>query len=47
MERLLRHGGLWEGSLRTLAYPRASPARTEPDPDQPRALQLVLDPEFQ
>jgi type I restriction enzyme R subunit len=39
--------GLWEGPLRTLANPRAPPKRgTRPDGDEPRELQLVLDPEF-
>ncbi len=37
---------LWEGPLRTLAHPRASPERAEPDEDQPQELPLVLDPEF-
>ena len=39
--------GLWEGPLRTLANPRAPPKRgTRPDGDEPRELQLALDPEF-
>jgi hypothetical protein len=46
IERILRHGGLWEGPLRTLAHPRAPPLPAEPDEDQPRELQLVLDPEL-
>ncbi len=46
IERILRHCGLWEGPLRTLANARPPPARAEPDPDEPRELQLVLDPEF-
>jgi hypothetical protein len=46
IERILRHCGLWEGPLRTLAHPRAPPKLAEPDEDQPRELQLVLDPEF-
>ena len=46
IERILRHCGLWEGPLRTLAHPRAPPAPADPDEDQPRELQLVLDPEF-
>ena len=38
---------LWEGSLRTQANPRVPPKQgTRPDGDQPRELQLVLDPEF-
>jgi len=46
IERILRHCGLWEGPLRTLSHPRAPPVSAEPDEDQPRELQLVLDPEF-
>ena len=46
IERIQRHCGLWEGPLRTLAHPRTPPTPTEPDGDQPRELQLVLDPEF-
>ncbi len=47
IEKILRHCGLWEGPLRTLANPRAPPKRgTRPDGDEPRELQLVLDPEF-
>ena len=42
IERILCHCGLWEGPLRTLASAR----RSEQDPDEPRELQLVLDPEF-
>ena len=38
---------LWEGPLRTLANPRAPPKRgTRQDGDEPRELQLVLDPKF-
>ena len=48
IEKILRHCGLWEGPLRTLANPRAPPKRgTRPDGDEPRELQLVLDPEAQ
>ena len=47
IEKILRHCGLWEGPLRTLANPRAPPKRgTRPDGAEPRELQLVLDPEF-
>jgi hypothetical protein len=46
IERILRHCGLWEGALRTLAHPRAPPVRAESDEDSPRELQLVLDPDF-
>jgi hypothetical protein len=39
--------GVWEGPLRTLANPRAPPKQGKrPDGDEPRKLQLVLDPEF-
>ena len=44
--RILPRCGRWESSLRTLPYPRAPPSCTEPDPDEPRELPLVLDPEF-
>jgi hypothetical protein len=38
IERILRHCGLWEGPLRTLASPRAPPDhRSDRDPDEPRA----------
>ena len=38
---------LGEGPLRTQANPRAPRKQgTRPDGDQPRELQLVLDPEF-
>ncbi len=53
IERILRGhqsaamvGGLWEGAIRTLANARAPPKGSERDPDEPRELQLVLDPEF-
>jgi hypothetical protein len=47
IEKILRHCGLWEGPLRTLAQPRAPPKRgTRPEGHEPRELQLVLDPEF-
>jgi hypothetical protein len=46
VERILRHCGLWEGPLRTMPSARAPPSRPERDPDEPRELQLVLDPEF-
>ena len=39
--------GRWEGPLRTLANPRVPPKPgTRPEGDEPRELQLVLDPEF-
>ena len=38
IEKILRHCGLWEGPLRTLANPRAPPKRgTRPDGAEPRA----------
>ena len=48
VEKVLRHCGLWEGPLRTLATARAPPGRKTPDREsaEPRELQLVLDPEF-
>ena len=46
IERILRHCRLWEGAIRTLANARAPPKGSERDPDEPRELQLVLDPEF-
>jgi len=53
IERILRGhqsaamvGGLWEGAIRTLANARGPPKGSERDPDEPRELQLVLDPEF-
>jgi hypothetical protein len=46
IERILRHCGLWEGPLRTLASARGPPGRTPQVPDEPRDLELVLDPEF-
>ncbi len=46
IERILRHCGLWEGPIRTLANARGPPKGSGRDPDEPRELQLVLDPEF-
>jgi hypothetical protein len=48
VEKILRHCGLWEGPLRTLATARSPPASEDSDRDlaEPRELQLVLDPEF-
>ena len=43
-ERFLRHCGLWEGPIRTLPKSRGPPKSAEQDPDEPRELQLVLDP---
>ncbi len=48
VEKILRHCGLWEGPLRTLATARAPPKARDLDrePAEPRELQLVLDPEY-
>ena len=48
VEKILRHCGLWEGPLRTLATARSPPNAADSDRDAsgPRELQLVLDPEF-
>ena len=48
VEKILRHCGLWEGPLRTLATARAPPQARDSDrePAEPRELQLVLDPEY-
>ena len=47
IEKILRHCGLWEGSLRTLPHSRGPPpGRAEGAANPPRELQLVLDPEF-
>ncbi len=48
VEKILRHCGLWEGPLRTLATARAPPKAGDSDrePAEPRELQLVLDPEY-
>jgi len=46
IERILRHCGLWEGPIRTLANARGPPNGSERDPEEPRELQLVLDPEY-
>ena len=48
VEKILRHGGLWEGPLRTLPTTRGPPHTADSDRDasEPRELQLVLDPEF-
>jgi hypothetical protein len=46
IERILRHCGLWEGPIRTRANSRGPPVGAQKAPDEPRELQLVLDPEF-
>jgi len=46
-EKILRHCGLWEGPLRTLSTARGPPSSdSEATANEPRELQLVLDPEF-
>ena len=46
IERILRHCGLWEGPLRTLANARAPPPAPTPSPAAPGKLELVPDGEF-
>ncbi len=46
IERILRHCGLWEGPLRTLATARAPPRVPTPTPAEPGELELVPDDEF-
>ena len=46
IERILRHCRQLEGPIRTLANARAPRKGSARDPDEPRELQLVLDPEF-
>ena len=46
IERILRHCDLWEGPIRTLTSARGPPDGSERAGDEPRELQLVLDPEF-
>ena len=43
IQRILRHCGLWEGALRTLATTRAPPLARTPSP---AALELVPNDEF-
>jgi len=45
IKRILRHGGLWEGPLRTLATARAPPG-PYPTSAEPGELQLILDGDF-
>ncbi len=45
IERILRHCGLWEGPIRTLASPRAPPG-PHTRADAARELELVPDYEF-
>jgi hypothetical protein len=46
IERILRHCGLWEGPLRTLATARAPPLAPAPSSTAPGELALVPDGEF-
>ena len=46
IERILRHCGLWEGPLRTLATARPPPPASKPRPAEPGELELVPDNEF-
>jgi len=46
IERILRHVGLWEGPLRTLATARAPPPAPAPSPLESGELELVPDEEF-
>ena len=46
IERILRHWGLWQGSLRTLASTRRPPARPSQVPEPWCDVELVLDPEL-
>ena len=46
IERILRHCGLWEGPVRTLATARAPPPASKPRPASYSELELVADDEF-
>lgn len=46
IERILRHCGLWEGPIRTLANPRAPPSRAGRAAGSACDLELVPDAEF-
>ena len=46
VERILRHCGLWEGPIRTLASARAPPHVPRRAPNEPCERCLVPDPEF-
>ena len=47
IERILRRCGLWEGPIRMLANSRAPRDKgSSQHSDEPRELQLVLDPEY-
>ena len=46
IERMLRHCGLWEGPVRTLASARAPPNASQPTASAPHDLESVPDDEF-
>jgi hypothetical protein len=46
VEQILRHCGLWEGPIRTLASASAPPHAPQRDPNEPRERRLVPDLEF-
>jgi len=46
IERILRHCGLWEGPIRTLANARAPPRGARRLADAAADLELVPDPDF-
>ena len=46
IERILRHCGLWEGPIRTLASARAPPTYSRRAADTAHDLELVPDAEF-
>ena len=46
VERILRHCGLWEGPIRTLATARGPPTGADDSSEERRELQLVLDREY-
>jgi hypothetical protein len=46
VERILRHCGLWEGPLHTVATARVPPLARTSSPAAPRELELVPDGEF-
>ena len=46
IKRILRHFGLWLGSIRTHASPRAPPNAASPKPTAPREFEWVPDGEL-
>jgi hypothetical protein len=46
IQRILRHCGLWEGPIRTLANSRAPPRRPRRSADAASELELVPDADF-